>query len=223
MVNNQLDFGEIIAYSEKDSLTGPGILRQEWRVSRVTDWPADDLVFAWGDSWRRYKPFAEFVLDQRYIRSGVEKPWRPFESANTYEQALGYIDSRAIPACPVLIELNRKRDEQIEKQGREREKVEQEKRSHEEKARLKKESEAAFGRMSKSKRFGHRAQEWHAFVVRHGNDHDRDMIRNDEKALQAYDAVMVATAVNAKASAIRRFFVEVRRLGFTIPNFRGES
>jgi len=47
----------------------------------------------------------------RYIRRGHEEDWQPFNAANSFKQALEYIDNAAIPLCPELSALQVSRHE----------------------------------------------------------------------------------------------------------------
>lgn len=91
---------EIVAYMERDTIDPvtckEGKLRDEWRVRMVGDFQKVDLEEAFGCDWLRYSPGAQYVLEHRYNRRGNIEPWAPFQSANTFSQALEYIDDKAV-------------------------------------------------------------------------------------------------------------------------------
>jgi hypothetical protein len=204
-----LELGSLVAYRDRE--THLGSLRDEWRVRLVTDFDPADLADAWGLDWRRYSPFAGFVLEHRYIRRGTTEPWTPFQSTNEYEQVLGYIDDKAIVLCPTLGKL---RDAQ-------RLAAEEERRVAEETARLAEEarvarekreaSQAAFRRMYNSPKYTQWAGAWNGFNQRHTEDADR--IRADEEVMCAYNAVLAATTVPSKVSAIKEFLKIAKTIG----------
>ena len=73
----------IVAYKERESMsptTGVvGIIRVEWRIKPISAYNMDDLYAAFGPNWTSYNPGARFVMEQRYIRRGVDEGWKLFD------------------------------------------------------------------------------------------------------------------------------------------------
>lgn len=212
-----LPLGSIVAYWEKhgcDPVTGTkGCLRKEYRVNRVSDWPINALVLAWGTKWRDFHPTAEYVLVERYIRYGNKGKWRPSDFADTYEKVLESVDGKSIALCPVLIELKKiqesaaddyKKMLEIKAAKDEEERI---------KSELKEASDKAWGRMWKSKRYGYLAKKWKYFVDA-CTVGDKIEIHSDTVCMNLYLAILSATTVVSKAKAIRIFLNEAKkRLG----------
>jgi hypothetical protein len=200
----------IAAYRERasaDPLTGEdGVLRVEWRVRPVGDFTSEALAAAWGPDWRRFSPSAEFVLEQRYVRRGVEEPWAPFQTAGSREAALGYIDDRATAVDPELIALQAKRRDYQEQQ---RAKVEAQQRKATEQAELRlhrDRAQAAFVKLAKSKD-GALAERWNSFMsTRQG---EQTAFANDAKFMALYKAASEAETVPAKRAGIKEFLFYV--------------
>jgi len=210
-----LKLGSLVAYKERvscDPISGAqGILRDEWRVRLVADFDPADLTDAWGFDWRRYSPFAGFVLEHRYIRRGVEEPWTPFQSTNEYAQAFGHIPDKAVFLCPVFQELERSRLAALAKASEEaEEKVRKEvelRHAREDRAA----SQAAFKRMWNSPKYAKWARAWNDFNQRHASDATR--ISENVEAMSAYQAVIAAKIVPTKAKAIKQFLAIAATLG----------
>ena len=199
---------DLVAYFEKESLSGPGMLRQEWRVKRVSDYDRDTLEAAWGPDWRRFSPEAEYVLETRYIRDGVAQPWKPFQSASTFSQAVDYVDDRAIALSSVLVEQKRKREEYAAKQKMEAE----EKRERQVRQEHRDASNKAFGDLSKSPRGAALTDQWNAFMNEHAMDPDYiTRMRSNAGFMEKYNAVMEAERAPSKGKAIREFFAYVKK------------
>lgn len=210
-----LKLGSLVAYKERiapDPMSGAqGMLRDEWRVRLVTDFDPADLTDAWGLDWRRYSPFAGFVLEHRYIRRGVEEPWTPFQSTNEYAQAFGYIPDKAVFLCPVFQELERGRLAEL---AQAREEAEEKARKDEEAQQARKDreaSKAAFERMWDSPKFTQWAHAWNAFIQRHATDAER--ISANAEVMSAYQAVIAAKTVPTKARAVKEFLKIVKTIG----------
>ncbi len=84
----------IAAYYERDAPGGAHFIT-EWRVRPIEEFKEEALVAAWGDDWRSYRPFASWVLEERYSREDriegtplEQFPWVPHQAANSEEQAL---------------------------------------------------------------------------------------------------------------------------------------
>ena len=81
----------IVAYKERESMsptTGVvGIIRVEWRIKPISAYNIDDLYAAFGPNWTSYNPGARFVMEQRYIRRGVDEGWKLFDVYKTREEA----------------------------------------------------------------------------------------------------------------------------------------
>lgn len=201
---------EIVAYKERESAdpeTGePGILRKEWRVRKVKDFAPEELDAAFGPDWRRYRPFAEYVLEMRYIRRGVEEPWTPHSAANTFEQALESVDSGAIPVHPKAKKLEEEREEYRREEAAKAEEKRLAEIEAEERRRKKERSEATFRKMSESPKFAPWATRWNDFIAKHRGDKDYlESAQANEGFMRAYNAVVEAQTVPAKAKAIRVF------------------
>ena len=182
----------IAAYRERSAPnpeTGePGILRDEWRVREVSD----------------FMP-ASHVLEHRYVRRGVEEPWRLFDAANDHQMALEYVDGSAVALDPELIEIQTKRAAAAEA-ARHKADVERtvtvEREAH---ARREARSAAAFRRLATSSRDQVWADRWNAFVVQyHDNEAMKAQVLNN---IRLYDAVLAAETVPAKRKAIKAFLV----------------
>ena len=206
----------IAAYMERESFdpeTGdPGILRDEWRVRDVADFAPGALVAAWGPDWRRYKPFASHVLEHRYVRRGVEEPWKPAQSANSEEQALQHIDDKAVALDPYLKELQQLRMLTQEKER----KVEEEKRRREIEAYERRyhrgRSAEAFKKLLASKDAAW-AERWNVWIAAHQSDAARAAAERDPEFMRLHHAAFDAETVPAKRKAIKEFlaYVEGRR------------
>ena len=199
----------IAAYRERSAPnpeTGePGILRDEWRVRGISDFMPEALTAAWGSDWRCSRPCASHVLEHRYVRRGVEEPWRLFDAANDHQMALEYVDGSAVALDPELIEIQTKRAAAAEA-ARHKADVERtvtvEREAH---ARREARSAAAFRRLATSSRDQVWADRWNAFVVQyHDNEAMKAQVLNN---IRLYDAVLAAETVPAKRKAIKAFLV----------------
>jgi len=203
---------DIVAYSERDSadpLTGrPGILRKEWQVVLLRDARRDyDLEAAWGPDWMNYRPGAGYVLLQRYIRRGVVGPWAPLEAANSWKQALEYIDNHAVACCDTLQEIQRARVEAAAAEAARKREAAEAKAAADEADRKLKASRAAFDRLWESPRDGQWARRWNAFIAeRCADERYKSIVMQDAVYMTAYQAVMNATTLPSKRKAIREFF-----------------
>jgi hypothetical protein len=198
----------IVAYWEKESVAGPGTLRKEYRVRLVKDFSADELNAAWGSDWRKYKPFATHVLEERYIRRGQEEPWKPHSSANSREQAMEYIDSNAIALDPTLQKLEAAQAQYRQEQKVKEEAAHKSKAEAQERASRRDRSEAAFNRLRDSKD-GIWATRYNEYVLAHMNDPAfQASARDNPEFMKYYQAVMSAETVPAKKKAIREFLTK---------------
>jgi len=203
--------GKIVAYMERDSVDPmtceKGKLRDEWRIRMISDFSRIELEDAFGRDWRRYSPGAQCILEHRYIRRGVIEPWKPFQSANSFNQALSYIDDKAISMCATLTTMQQDRKAYREAQEIKHEQELEEKRIAEEKKDRCLQSEAAFRRMASSKKFGHYAKQWNEFAQKNvDNTKLKIAIKETNYLLEAYNAVIDATTIPVKAMAIKKFF-----------------
>jgi len=192
-----------------DPITGePGILRKEFRVDLISDWDYEALQNAWGTDWQWHSPGASHVLAMRYIRRGVEEPWEPFQSANSFEHALEYIDDKATPLCSELHNLQKRRAEaaaEVARREAEQREAEQRKAEH---AQLLKASRDAFDRLHTGSTEGHYwCDRWNDATFQ---CHEREekqpgflstLATGDFREL--HDAVIFATKVPAKRKAIK--------------------
>ena len=198
---------DIVAYKERESedpATGAeGILRTEWRIIPLATWEkTHDPYATFGPNWTRYKPRAKFVMEQRYIRRGVDEGWKPFDLYDSREEALSSIDRDAKSASSGFTKVEGARIAAARTA-----KIE-EMRKHEADAassirRAKQQrSQDAFGRLSESKN-AELADRYNTFVTAHMNDPAmRSQILADRSL---YDAIVDAETVPAKAKAIRAF------------------
>lgn len=210
-----LKLGSLVAYKERiapDPMSGAnGTLRDEWRVRLVADFDPADLTDAWGLNWRRYSPFAGFVLEHRYIRRGVAEAWVPFQSINEYAQAFGYIPDRAIFLCPVFQKLERGRLIAI---AEAKEEAEEKARRDAEAQQARKDrvaSQVAFKRMWNSQKYTKWASAWNDFNQRHVSEAER--ISENAEAMRAYQAVIDAKTVPTKVRAVKEFLKIAKTIG----------
>jgi len=198
-----------IAYREwefVDPLDGRvGVLRQEWRVSPLVSLAPEDITNAFGPDWQRYRPEACYVLEQHVVCRGDDWGWKPEHLANTYSEALEYVDMRATSCSDALTELwaaraAHARDIEEAKQA-EAAKTAKEAERQEQKAA----SEAAFARLYNSSRWGYWAHCWRAYGTRVQEmaEPERQNTLNREGFREAHDAVLAAVTVPAKRKAIR--------------------
>ena len=199
----------LVAYTERESHdpeTGePGIFRKEWRVRRVKDFTQGELENQFGPRWRETRPFAEYVLEERYIKYGKEEPWTPHDAANTRKEALEYVDSNAVAVDPTLKRIQEARTEYRQQQEAEIEQKRLVEIDIEERRRKKELSTDAFNRMmaGKNKIWGER---WNAFIEAHRGDQAfLDSAKENEGFMRAYDAIFEAVTVPAKVKAIKTF------------------
>ena len=207
-ISNRGELTQLVAYLERESMDPvsgeAGILRKEWRVDPVSAWAEDDLILAWSDRWRRYRPEAAVVLTVRYIRRGVEEPWHPFEAANTFKQALEYIDSGAVACCPEMQELIDLRERcRLEQEEKDR-LAQREKQLQDDLRRKKKASSDAFERLMESPTGREWAIKWNE-VIRQLLCLEGMKVSLGENAqfVRLHAAVVDATTVPSKRKAIK--------------------
>ena len=201
---------EIVAFYERESSdpeTGePGILRKEWRVRHIKNFTREELEAQWGPRWRESRPFAEYVLEHRYIRRGKEEPWEPFEAATTIDQALQYVDDHATPVHPKLKRLVAAREEEERKRGVEAEAKRISEIEAEDRERRARKSSEAFQRMMENPKFRVWGERWNEYILKHQKDQAfLDAARENEGFMKAYRAIFEAVTVPAKVKAIRMF------------------
>ena len=201
----------VVAFAERvsaDPETGEeGVLRDEWRVRTVGKVGEAALVAQFGEDWRSIRPFASHVLEHRYIRRGVEEPWSPADLGNDRRAALEYIDDKATPIDPVLLDIQEGRAKY--RQGSRAVFAEALARETDER-RLETEgkreaSRAAFERLRAGKDAVW-ADRWNQFAASHQGD--KAYVKNaaeDPELMRLYDEAMLATTVPKKKAAIRRF------------------
>ncbi|OGT57957.1 MAG: hypothetical protein A3E01_07910 [Gammaproteobacteria bacterium RIFCSPHIGHO2_12_FULL_63_22] len=201
---------EIVAFYERESSdpeTGePGILRKEWRVRRVKDFTREELEAQWGPRWRESRPFAEYVLEHRYIRRGKEEPWEPFEAATTIDQVLQYVDAHATPIHPKLKKLWAAREAEQKVRETEAEAKRLVEIEAEERERRARKSNEAFLRMMENPKFRAWGERWNEYILVKQKDRAfLDAARENEGFMRAYRAIFDAVTVPAKVKAIRMF------------------
>jgi hypothetical protein len=205
----------IVAYSEKwssDSSTGnPGTLRKEWCVKLVSQYAPEALINAFGSNWRRSSPFSEYVLERRYIRRGTVEPWTPFQTANTAEQALEYIDDNAISLCDELSEIQRKRRDYADKVKREREQEFEQKHVRDEHEKHLRRSNESFIRLLEGKDAA-LAHKWNAFVSG-ADERIRNVVSGDTELMRLHNSVVKTETVSKKRAAIKSFFLLAAKHG----------
>ena len=208
---------EIVAYRERpsdDPETGePGVLRDEWRVREVGYFQPEELIAAFGDDWRRARPFASHVLEHRYIRRGAEEPWTPFDAASSFQEAIEDIDTHAAALHPALKKLQQGRQEYAEQQRHKEEEKREKEAAAEERAFHSRRSKDAFVRLlgTRDRVLG---EQWNAFNVKHGADQEyKDRMSKDPAFMAAYTAVLDAETVPAKRKAIKKFLNEYGATG----------
>ena len=189
-----------------------GVLRDEWKIENICDCDPSDLIRAFGEDWRRYSPNAEVVLLHRYIRRGKIESWAYFQTANTFDQALGYIDDKAIPLCEELKKIQadriayRAECERKEKEENDRRIKEEEKYYHWQR------SQKAFERLLESKDsvWAGRWNNTISLLQKKGNLAD---LQKDSLFMQLYNAVMDSETVPGKRKAIKNFlkYVDERK------------
>jgi hypothetical protein len=199
---------EIVAYRERTPSWSDTVLRTEWRVRPVEACPYDYLVAAWGKDWGYHHPETTHVLEQRYIRNGVEEPWRPSFAARSRAHALEHVDGGrgVVELDPELIAQTAATIAESERMAAE--KNAQAAAAHDAEARRERvrRSEKAFGDLSMHVRDGHWAARWTTFVA----DADKDdeffaSIRADDEFRRLHNAVIAAITVPAKRKAIKAF------------------
>ena len=201
---------EIVAYYEReipDPETGePGILRNEWRVKKVSDYAYGVLEEHFGPHWRETRRFPEYVLEHRYIRRGAEEPWTPFDAANTRKQVLEYIDDHAVALDPSLKKIQEGRVEYRREQEAEEEQKRLAEIEAEDRRRKKEQSNEAFVRMMQNPKFKIWGDRWNAYVTSKQGDRDfLDAAEKNEGFMRAYNAIQDASTVPAKVKAIKTF------------------
>ena len=206
---NPYVMGELIGYVEREShdpMTGEvGMLRKEWRVRELSAFSEQELADAWGPDWRRYKPTAQVVLEMRYIRSGVEEPWRPFESAYDVADAVTCTDSGIVPCCAELEDLLEKQKAYIA-EGDALKRAERERLREEQALRDKlKASRDCWERMLEQANNRPWAIRWNEAIEQCRSEKILDELKGEPEFLSLHNAVIAATAVPKKRVAIRKF------------------
>ena len=208
---NEVDEMKIVAYKERmsmDSITcEEGILRKEWRIVPIQD-HADRLEELLGPRSAWSKPYATVVLEMRYVRRGAEEPWQFFQTANTEEHALEYVEGDATPVDDRLVDLQKRRIEYDEKMRRESEEEKMREREYQETRRVALASEAAFVRLLNSK-WRDVALRWNDFVKKHKGSIDMESC--DDKFMALYAAVVSSETVPSKRKSIREFLEYAER------------
>lgn len=201
---------DIVAYVERESAdpeTGElGILRNEWRVRKTSDYTPGELEERFGPNWRSGRPFAEYVLEHRYIRRGKIEPWEPFDAANTRKQALEYVDAHATALDPTLKKIQVEREEYQQAQKAEEEQKRLAEIEAEERHQKNERSQEAFRRMLASPKFKVWADRWNAYIESKRDDADfLESAQKNEGFMRAYNAVTEAVTVPTKVKAIKAF------------------
>ena len=204
----------IVAYAEKESWdpqTGEqGVLRDEWRIRSVTDFTREELEAAWGPDWRIYKPYASHVLEHRYIRRGVEEPWEPRDSANSFQQALEGVDNRATPVAKGLVNIQEKRNTYRD-QTNAKEKADAEKQAAaSERAHHKRRSQAAFEKLLAGKAAVW-ARSWNEWMKSHQDR--RDEFKDDPEFMRLYTEANDSESSVSKRVAIKAFLKYAEHFG----------
>ncbi|MDO8632774.1 MAG: ParB/Srx family N-terminal domain-containing protein, partial [Phycisphaerales bacterium] len=210
--------GDVAAYHERVSPATGGPVRHEWRVRPLTAWTYAELDAAWGTDWRTYRPGAEFVLEERYIRDGVDEGWKPFQAANTEEQALQDVPQHhgVVAVDSYLIELWALRAQAEQSHHRAVSLKEEREYEARERGAQKKRSEDAFERMrtGKSGKGAEWAEKWNAFIQAHVDDAAyRGRAAADATYMALYKAVFAAETVPTKQKAIREFLAYAQKAG----------
>lgn len=204
--------GKIDAYLERESadpMTGEeGILRNEWRIKKVT--PDDyQRIHEW---FGEKSVPGQYILEHRYIRRGTEEPWTITDMEDHAENLMGVIDKNATAVSPRM----KTAKEKWETNRLEKEKIQQGKRIAEDKRvedkRIREESDSAFDRMLKSPnpKFQQLAKDWNAMHVRLNQDKEfLNKAINDKEFRAAYDPILKTTKVPEKAKAMREFLAKL--------------
>jgi len=201
---------EIVAYKERDAPdpeTGlPGTLRDEWRVLRVEDYPPGDLTRYFGQDWRNYRRYPTHVLEHRYVRRGVIEPWRPFDTAESFEKSLEYIDDHALPVHPKMIELVAARRAAADRAVVEREEKRRREAEQEERDYHKRRADRAFTSLTSGSAQGQALVErWDSFISDHNTESFRVRVQNDPRWMDLYRQATTAETVPGRRKAIREF------------------
>jgi hypothetical protein len=189
----------IVAFWEKPSMTSDGVLRKEFRVRPLAAFASGEHI-AFFNGLRRSNPFAQYVLETRYLRDGVDEGWQPFDGYQTRVQALEDVDGQATAVDRGVAFLQQKRTQVAQ---RERLRVAEaarlrmeadDRRYHAER------SQAAFVKLAAA--HPELTDRWQRFV-QHASTELKDRIQADRGL---YDDVMTAETMPAKAKALKAFF-----------------
>jgi hypothetical protein len=200
--------GALLGYAEREShdpITGEvGVLRKEWRVRELSAFSEQELADAWGPDWRRYKPTAQVVLEMRYIRRGVEEPWRLFESAYDVADAVTCTDSGIVACCAELASLLEKRrvyaTEQEALKRAESERLRQERTQED----LLRRSRACWERMLEQADNRQWAIAWNEAIERCREQRVMTALKQRPEFIALHAAVVESTAAPKKRVAIRK-------------------
>jgi len=207
--------GRVAAYTERaimDPITGEdGTLREEWRILSFSNYDQSRLVAAFGSNWRTYKPFPVTILEQRYIRRGIEEPWRPTGIYGSDDMAISDIDLHAVAVNTGLIKLQGQRRESDRRKTEDQERAAQADQEQQALQASRAASSKAFQRLldGKSSQWGHK---WNALVRSIQNDDRRlEKLRQDSAFRKLYAAVLDSTTVPSKRKAIKAAIEYVRK------------
>jgi len=204
---------KIEAYRELKRNWGSRIIRTEWRIRTVAEVGENALAESFVVDWRRYND-GIYVLEERYIKDGVEEPWEPFCVVREIEDAFEMMPGFPIVAVSERFKLyNQKIDEQLAKEKAEKlrreEKEERQCEQQREKLELRIKSEQAFQKLkhSKCEAWRNLPGKWNAYFEEHKGDKKYiDTRRKDEIYMKLYMNVLEAVTMASKAKAIRLFF-----------------
>ena len=194
------------AFAYYDRQTALGHLRTEWRIRPIEAFTRDALAEAWGPDWQRYRPHTTLVLEQRYIRRGVEEPWKPAHTLYEPDDALQNIDSKATIVDPRLARIEARHAAETE--AKETARVAREEKETSD--RMKGQSDAAFRKLLDSPKDREWAIRWNA-LVETATEEEKDRVRSNANLLRMYDAVMSSRTVPAKRKAFRAFLAAMGR------------
>jgi len=199
----------IIAYHEKTTLAG-NELRREWRIRPVESYRRDELDDAWGSDWQKYRPHTTHVLEERFIRNGVDEGWNPRHTLYEIDDAVQNIDENAVIVdvrlARIASQLYAARDATNKAKQAKAAADLKAKQEAAESDRRNKRSLDAFEKLRASPKDRILAERWNAFIIR----------ARDNEALKAriardptlYNAAAYAETVPAKRKAIREFLEE---------------
>ena len=201
----------LLAYAERpaaDPETGaPGTLRIEWRLwDRLEDpgaWMQDRLDSAF-PGWLRSSRTPSFVVEQRYVRRGIEEAWQPFDFYSTRAAALGDVDGYAVPVDAQLVAMRERAAEEERRERAEQDEKDRLAGERERKREQKRRSMIAFDRLYETAAGRPWCERWNAFVVRtQAESGAQARLRADIEFMVAYGAVMAAETIPGKRKAMR--------------------